>query len=474
MTGRLASLLERAVATGFCRVESAGEVLDAPDLDAIGAHVAKELRERGTEPSEPVVVLMENRAADIGALFGIWRAGLVAVPVQASTPPAALAEVQRTVGARLVVDRSAVYGEGPPAPPRPLLEEAALIIHTSGSTGRPKGVVIGHERLAEKIDVLQRLLQVGSDDVVLLPLQLTFIFGLWVSLLTLQTNARLVLIRRFSGAAVADALRREATIAAVVPTMLRSLALETSPFPSRIRMVLTGGEPLGVELAGSTMRAFPQARVFDLYGSTETGSCDFCLAIQGAAGLGTIGAPTEQVRFKIVSDDGSPAEPGETGELCIRSPFGMLGYLDDAVATAAAIGDGYFRSGDLARVRADGVVELVGRRKEIISRGAVKIAPLEVEALFTAHPHIESALCGGVPDARLGETVHLLVVPRRGMTLHAEELRGWAAVRIAPHKLPDGIHIVSELPVGRTGKADRSGVARYISSGTGISAIPRG
>jgi long-chain acyl-CoA synthetase len=255
MTGWLASLLERAVAAGVCRVESAGEVLDAPGLDAISAHLAKELRERGTEPSEPVVVLMENRAADIGALFGIWRAGLVAVPVHASTPPAALDEVQRTVGARLVADRSAVHGGGQPALPRPLLEGAGLIIHTSGSTGRPKGVVIGHEPLADKIDVLRRLLQVRSDDVVLLPLQLTFIFGLWVSLLTLRANARLVLIRRFSGAAMAEALRCKATIAAVVPTMLRSLALETSQFPSRIRMVLTGGEPLGVQLAGSTMRA---------------------------------------------------------------------------------------------------------------------------------------------------------------------------------------------------------------------------
>src|SRR5262245_13173028 len=209
MTGRLASLLERAVTAGSCRLESAGEVLDAPGLDAISAHLAKEFRARGAEPSEPVLVLMENRAADVAALFGIWRAGLVAVPVHASTPPAALDEVRRTVGARLVVDRSAVHGEGPPAPRRPLLTGAALIIQTSGSTGRPKGVVIGHERLAGKIDVLQRLLQFRSGDVVLLPLQLTFIFGLWVSLLALQTNAHLVLVRRFSGTRMADALRRD-------------------------------------------------------------------------------------------------------------------------------------------------------------------------------------------------------------------------------------------------------------------------
>jgi long-chain acyl-CoA synthetase len=142
MTGRLAGLLECAVAAGSCGVESAGEVLDAPDLDATSATVAKELRKRGVEPSAPVVVLMENRAADIAALFGIWLAGLVAVPVHASTPPAALDEVQSRVGARLIVDRSAVHGGGPPAPPRPLLEGAALVIHTSGSTSRPKGVVM--------------------------------------------------------------------------------------------------------------------------------------------------------------------------------------------------------------------------------------------------------------------------------------------------------------------------------------------
>src|SRR6185437_11874460 len=112
------------------------------------------------------------------------------------------------------------------------------------------------------------------------------------------------------------------------------------------------------------------------------------------------------------------------GELQIRSPFGMLGYLDDPQLTAASFADGYFRTGDLARQDVQGYVALVGRAKDMVSRGGIKIAPLEVDNLLAEHPDVAAALCAGVPDERLGEVLHAVVVPRPGAALDAAALRG--------------------------------------------------
>src|SRR6185437_1933539 len=232
---------------------------------------------------------------------------------------------------------------------------AALIMFTSGSTGAPKGAVIGHRRLADKLAVLDRLLGLARGEVVLLPLQLTFIFGLWVSLLALKKDARLVLVPKFSGEALARGLE-EATILGGVPSMFRTLLGETSPPAPKLRKILTGGEVLPPHLA-DVMRRWSPAAIHDLYGLTETGTCDFhCGPAEQPQGFGSIGRATENVDFRIAAG----------GELQIRSPYAMLGYLDDPALTAASYDDGYFKTGDLARRDDRGTVALIGRAKEIV------------------------------------------------------------------------------------------------------------
>ena len=147
--------------------------------------------------------------------------------------------------------------------------------------------------------------------------------------------------------------------------------------------------------------------------------------------------------------------PGGGGELQIRTPARMLGYLDDPALTKQAFADGYFRTGDLAVERDDGCVALVGRAKDIISRGGNKIGPLEIENLFARHGGVAAALAFGAPDERLGESLQLMVV-RRDPALSEADLRDWARERIERYKVPDAIHFVDTLPVGRTGKADRA------------------
>jgi long-chain acyl-CoA synthetase len=465
LSGALSELLTAALARSRAHIAGpAGEVWRSAAILALARRAAAALAARGVQAAEPVHVTIGNRPEDLGALLGVWVAGAVAVPVHRTVPAAAARRLRRKTRARFLLDAGelAAIGAAPPAA-RDLLAAAALVLFTSGSTGQPKGVVLGHAPFAGKLAVLSLLLELHPDDVVVVPLQLTFVFGLWVSLLALLAGARLLLVPRFAPEVVGDLLASGATVLAAVPSMLRILSAERAPAAPGLRAVFSGGEALGTSLARRVGATWPHAGLFDLYGSTETGSCDFCLRPADLPeGLGTIGRPTEQVAVRLSDENGAPLAAGASGELQIATPFGMLGYLDDPGLTAAAFSAGYFKTGDLARRRADGRIELVGRIKEIISRGGNKIAPAELENLFAGHPEVTSALCTGVPDERLGEAVHVMLVPRAGATLGADALRRWAAARIERHKLPDGIHLTPALPLGPTGKADRAALARWV------------
>jgi acyl-CoA synthetase (AMP-forming)/AMP-acid ligase II len=196
---------------------------------------------------------------------------------------------------------------------------------------------------------------------------------------------------------------------------------------------------------------------------TETGSCDFCARPKDQpAARGTIGLPTNGVAFRIAEAPEFGLPPG-VGELQIRTPSVMAGYLDDPAQSAGAFVDGYFRTGDLATVRSDGYVQLVGRSKDVVSRGGNKIAPLEIENLFAQHESVLAALAFGVPDQRLGESLHLMIIAR-DRNLSERDLREWAKDRLERFKIPDVFHFVETLPAGRTGKADR-GAARMSLDG---------
>jgi long-chain acyl-CoA synthetase len=158
----------------------------------------------------------------------------------------------------------------------------------------------------------------------------------------------------------------------------------------------------------------------------------------------------------VVDDDGRTLPAGETGELHIRTPAAMDGYLDSPEDTRAVFDEGWFRTGDLARVTADGYVAIVGRLRERIKRGGYSVFPAEVEAVVLAHPAVAEAAAVGMPDDALGEEIAAFVTLRPGAATDADELIAWCRERLAAYKYPRRVVIVPELPKSSTGKILRA------------------
>jgi len=463
----LSRILDAALAARPERLAAQGSdgALTYAEFDRVADAGARQLRRLGINRDEPVVVSIANRARDLAGFLGVWRAGGVAVPIHVSTPAPVAATLTERCGARFIVDRGEVARPGPlrpPPPERALLKDAAFVVFTSGTTGEPKGAVLNHRGFAGKLAAIDSVVPFTEATRTLLVLQLTFSFGHWVSLLTLMRGGTLHLHEKFEPARMLAALaEHRLDRLGIVPTMMRA-ALPLLDGTTIARdgippLFMAGGEPMAASLSAAWRRALPTARLCDIYGLTETSTCDFYLAHEDQDRYaGTIGTPMPRVEYAIHDAEGRAAGAGQTGELAIKTPFIMAGYLDAPGLTAQAFRGDYFRTGDLVETTREGRVRLVGRIKELIYRSGNKISPLEVERAFLAHPDIAEALATAVPDERLGEAIHLMIVPKPGAEPEPDKLRAWAAERIERYKLPDAIHVAAAIPLGRTGKADRA------------------
>ena len=473
MSLRLDALLLEACAKfgGAPALEDTQQPLSYTELASAARAVAENLRGQGIRADEPVLVAISNAPQNIADFLGVWAAGGVVVPVSRDAPAVAIEATRAAAQARLMVREAEAVrlGDHPP-PDRPLLKDAALVIFTSGSTGTPKGVVIGHDAFARKLLEIDSNLNFSPDTRALLVLQITFIFGIWFTLLTLLKGGSVFMCQRFDAAMLVDDLvTKRITDAAFVPTMLRKLLATDAALNSPLRTSLalrdvrTGGEPFSPALGQRVGELFPTASITDIYGLTETASSDFFLASpKGADFPSGIGRISQSERFRIADAQGREVPTGEAGELQILPPFIMNGYLDQPELTRAAFADGYFRTGDMARLKPDGTPELVGRSKDLIVRGGAKVSPLELDGVLAQHPAIAAALTVGVADDIAGERIHVLIVPR-AEPIDEKELRRWVAERVEAYKRPDVYHFGAELPLGRTGKVDRDALRRSLN-----------
>ncbi|GAA3379449.1 long-chain fatty acid--CoA ligase [Streptomyces sannanensis] len=443
----------------------------------------------GIGPGSAVAVIVANRPGDIARQLGVWLAGATVVPLNQALPPIAVERVLRRSGARWILSTEDMLpSDWVPSPKRtmclsgglhavtseddhsvsPVRADTALVAFSSGSTGEPKAIELSHAALANKLLAIQEMLRFGLGQRALHVLQLNFTFGQWTTLLTLLTGGVLEMMPTFSPRLVNERLAQGGIDRlTVVPTMLRMLLSTGTARPNESvaehggtgpALWVTGGEPLSPGLSRKIRHSYPNSAIADVYGLSETSTSDLVLLDEGHyEGAGAFGTVCPGVMCRI------DALPGEAGEIQLKTPFLMSGYLGQEEATHDAVRDGWFRTGDLGRIGADGRIELIGRAKTLISRGAVKVSPLEIEAVYGGNPEWVDCLAVGVPDEVLGEQIHL-VLAASGSSFDIDDLRAWGRGRLEPGKVPDEFHLVDELPLGETGKVDRRAAALIVES----------
>jgi long-chain acyl-CoA synthetase len=335
--------------------------------------------------------------------------------------------------------------------------DTAVILYTSGTTGKPKGAELTHANLSVNADVTRILFSLQPEDVVLGALPLFHAFGQTCGLNTaIGAGASLALIPRFDpGHALEVIERRRVTVFEGVPTMYAALLHhpERDRFDTgTLRMCVSGGAALAVELLREFERTF-ECVILEGYGLSETSPVACFNHPDRERKPGSIGTPIEGVEMKLVDLQRRDSAPGEVGEIAIRGHNIMKGYWNRGDATAEAIDDdGWFYSGDMGRVDADGFYFIVDRKKELIIRGGYNVYPREIEEVLYEHPAVREAAVVGVPHDALGEEVGAAVALRDGMHATESEIREFVKTNLAAYKYPRQVWFVDELPKGPTGK----------------------
>jgi long-chain acyl-CoA synthetase len=268
-----------------------------------------------------------------------------------------------------------------------------------------------------------------------------------------------VLLPKFEAAAALEALvHHRATVFTAVPTMYVGLLQAARANADRppLRYAVSGGAPLPLAVLEAFEQTF-DAQVHEGYGLTETSPVVSFNAMGEPIHPGTIGRAIWGVEVQVVDADHDdalvPLPPGELGELVVRGHNLFKGYLGQPEATAAAVVDGWFRTGDLATMDDEGLITIVDRKKDMILRNGYNVYPTEVEAVLVRHPSVATAAVFGVPDDTHGQEVHAAVVLQDGgEQVGPEELIAFVRERIAVYKFPRVVHLVDELPLGPSGK----------------------
>lgn len=493
--------LRRAVTErgGATAVIEGNVSLTFSELATAAAGVAALLRERGVRPGDRVVTQLPNWWESVAVSWGVFLAGAVLVPIvpiyrtremrfilDQVRPRAVIAPARfrsyphaaelRTAISSLGIDATvvSVRGDTPGAEsldealdaagdaaleagPAPLdavsrPDDIAVVLYTSGTTSRPKGALHSHQTLLAEARDVAAWCRLDGGDRVFMASPLSHITGLSYGIvLPVDLGCAVVLQDRWDAQAAVELIEASGCSFTVSATpFLRGLAeAYDGRGPSRLRVFVCGGADIPAELVRRAHRVLG-TRVVRTYGSTElpTSSMADPFGDLDAAATGE-GRPTGRNEV-VVRDE------GDGPELLVRGPELFLGYHDAELNTAAFTADGYFRTGDQARVDADGTVHITGRIKDIINRGGEKFSVAEVEALLLGHPSVRDVAVVSYPDPVLVERACAYVVPAPGCAPTLEALREHLlAAGLAVQKAPERLLIVAELPRTASGKVQR-------------------
>ena len=343
-------------------------------------------------------------------------------------------------------------------------DDVAIIFFTSGSTGKPRGAVFSHSAIEWSINSYSNdIMNLSGEDTVLATLPLAHAFGLLSTILApLSANAKIVLLDQFAPQDVLNAISRDGvTVFPAVATMLRAVVDKPELGDadlSSLRYALSGAAACPWSLC-QEWRLATGTPIVRGYGMTEVlRPISFGAADRAEVPDGT-GRALPGVSIRVVDAEGSELKPGKTGQLWVRSPACMTGYLNQPEATDEVLKNGWMRTSDLAIISQDGIVSLVGRAEDIVNRGGEKVAPLEVEAVLSQHPGVKEALVFPVDHPTLGEDLVAAIVPAHQRAVNSAGIASFAMQRLASFKVPSRYLFVDQLPTNSMGKFQRSAIS---------------
>lgn len=456
----LTSLNPAAVAAGH-DLDDAVRIGDASlsRSDLVGA--ATSVAERVAR-AQRVAVLATPTATTVLAIIGCLIAGVPVVPVPADVGEAERRHILADSGAQAWIGELPQDAEGLPHIPvrlharswhryaEPTPDSTALIMYTSGTTGPPKGVVLSRRAIAADIDALAQAWQWTADDTLVHGLPLFHVHGLILGLLgSLRIGNRFVHTGKPTPEAYAQAA---GSLYFGVPTVWSRVVgdPDAARALSSARLLVSGSAPLPVPVFDELVRLTGHAPV-ERYGSTET-LITLSTSVDGERRAGWVGLPLAGVQTRLVDDDGAEvAHDGETiGRLEVKSPTMFEGYLNRADATADAFTtDGWYRTGDVAVVDADGMHRIVGRESvDLIKSGGYRIGAGEIETVLLGHAGVSEVAVVGVPDDDLGQRIVAFVVG----DADPADLIDYVARQLSVHKRPREVRVVESLPRNAMGK----------------------
>ena len=452
--------------------------------------VAGMLARLGVGRGDRVAVIAPAGLAFFDAYLGAASLGAAAVPISTRLAPSSVAGQLADVDPRAaivgadygdIVSEASVRGtnvvehdspeyhrllassDGAPATAIP--EDTALIIHTSGTTGDPRGVCISHAAIAFNASVTAASQDLRHSDVFLsvTPLYHTSA-GLRVFTMLVDGQTHVVLPSFDAETAISTVSGEGVTTSIMVATQLQRILDSPGFDPDRfrtMRLLLYGAAPTRSDLVERMMASLP-CGLYHGYGLTEASG--MCAALgpeehrrifHGGRPSLSCGRPIVGVEVAIQDPEGRLAEPGEVGELLVRTPKLMSGYWRQPEATARAIRDGWLHTGDLGHRDTGGHIHLSGRIKELIISGGVNIYPPQIEDVLSHHPQVAEVAVIGLPDDRWGEAVTAVVIPRPGPSPTLTDIADWVGTRLASHMKPKRLILTDRLPRGATGKIEK-------------------
>lgn len=469
------------------------------ELNRQSGNISKKLRSQGFLSADKVAIYLPNSVNWVLSCFGVVRSGLVAVPISHDAAPGEVSYRITDSGAKAIIttkDRLALLGglkdeigtslqiiivdedralgcenfseycaDSPQLVEEEIqtsIDEVAFIVYTSGTTGKAKGVQLTLRSMLWVVAACWiPIAEINDKDVVLSPLPLFHSYALNFSVLSIiAAGASEFIVEKYSSSQVLTLLKTgNFTVLPGVPTMfhyiLESAKADSAVKLNGMRLCISAGAILPADL-NRGFEEFFAIKLLDGYGITETSTMVTMNSPVWGRTLGSCGLPVVGVAVRIVDPTtGADLGPGQEGELIVRGPNVMVGYHNKPTETAAALKNGWYHTGDLAKADANGYLTITGRLKELIIRGGQNIAPGEIEEAVLRHPAILDCAAVGIEHKHLGEIPVVFIVLRDGKSIGAEELIDFTKGHLSSYKVPAQIHVVKEIPRTGSGKVMR-------------------